>query len=760
MNAMNHILWQEITARLGWTLIHSLWQVAVIGAVLAILLRLLRRASASLRYLFASVALLLIALLPLLTAGSMSSPLVRAASPIAPAPASMTPTAPVAAKVSAPKPAAPPASATFKWWSNSRYWKQRGTELLESALPHLVSGWLVGVLALSVWQFGGWIRLQRLKHKSIRPVDAQLGSRLAELANVLGINRAVRLVESALVQVPMVVGWLRPMILLPASALTGLGPEQLEALLAHELAHIRRHDYVVNLLQTVIEILCFYHPAMWWVSRRVRIERENCCDDVAVRVSGDKVRYIKALASMEDLRAGQPELALAANGGSLLARVRRLVGRAPQENGPSTWTPVLALALMVVLMVPAALAWAEYVHDPATELERTVLRGFAENRDKFTCGALVWTRSSQREVPGLGPVDIRGDYRMWWDGQKVTTQYLTDRVCTGSKRSGESKVWIEKVEGSSVYDGGLLSRKPRPDGNENWLESVIRWRGRGSLDRQILDVRKFEHVTPTWSTVDVNGARLIELATRNLRSGESGLEYYDPAKGYGLVEEEYLTLQGRVRFRRVVKLQEVIPSGWFPVEVTMDSIDPNSQTVQSRQHLVLDLSQCRFNDRSALPDAVFDFLPKRQQDELSGILKEIAEGVPPDDAEDTVRAPRRVAESFIIAVMAGEYAKAAAFLHDRQSPDDLEEFRELAGGQDLRVIAVCADDQLALAITSAIRTDHGRTGPLALHLVHGASDEQADWRIDDIDVETVQKAGKDVEAFLNQHPEARMLFEE
>ena len=119
---------------------------------------------------------------------------------------------------------------------------------------------------------------------------------------------------------------MKPVVLLPASALAGLTPQQLEAILAHELAHIRRHDYLVNLLQTLVETLLFYHPAVWWLSRRIRIERENCCDDLAVSLCGDPCTYARALADLEALRGPARSLAMAANGGSLLQRVRRLLG--------------------------------------------------------------------------------------------------------------------------------------------------------------------------------------------------------------------------------------------------------------------------------------------------------------------------------------------------------------------------------------------------------------------------------------------------
>src|SRR5207247_762569 len=129
---------------------------------------------------------------------------------------------------------------------------------------------------------------------------------------------AAHVVESALVDVPTVVGCMRPVILLPIAAISNLTPSQIEAILAHELAHIRRHDYLVNLLQTLAETLLFYHPGVWWVSARIREEREHCCDDVAVEVCGDAVIYARALAELETWRVESTALTIAATGGSRL----------------------------------------------------------------------------------------------------------------------------------------------------------------------------------------------------------------------------------------------------------------------------------------------------------------------------------------------------------------------------------------------------------------------------------------------------------
>jgi TonB family protein len=172
------------------------------------------------------------------------------------------------------------------------------------------------------------------------------------MAARLGIARHVAIVESAIVQVPAVVGWLRPAIVVPASAIAGLSPAQFEAILAHELAHVRRADYLVNGLQCVVETLLFYHPAVWWISRQIRIEREHCCDDVAAELCADRLGYARALVSLEELRAAPSSLVVAATGGDLLHRVRRLVDpdrtATPRWSGGVCMTLILTAALVIV----------------------------------------------------------------------------------------------------------------------------------------------------------------------------------------------------------------------------------------------------------------------------------------------------------------------------------------------------------------------------------------------------------------------------
>jgi len=317
-----------MTQALGWALVDSLWQDALAAAGLGALLALVPVRAARTRYALASLTLALMLALPLATAVRLSgtsrqaSDVVTATSPVAPGP------------TSGPGPHAAPVAARLR-------------AALEPALPWVLLAWLGGVVALSLRLASGWLVTQQLGRVGTSSVPEACRAAVARLAARLRITRPVRVLESAVVQVPAVIGWLSPVILLPASALTGLTPLQLDALLAHELAHVRRYDYLVNLIQAVIETLLFYHPAVWWVSQQMRDEREHCCDDLAVAVCGDAHFYATALLGMERLRVTPPAFALTAagRGGSLMGRIRRLVAPVQTEIFPRWMAGVVAVSL-------------------------------------------------------------------------------------------------------------------------------------------------------------------------------------------------------------------------------------------------------------------------------------------------------------------------------------------------------------------------------------------------------------------------------
>jgi uncharacterized protein (TIGR03435 family) len=218
-------------------------------------------------------------------------------------------------------------------------------------MPWLVIAWFGGAIIFWARLTGSWIVAGQMRSTLVRPAPEEWQRKLDEIKMRIRISRPVRLLVSALVQAPTVVGWLRPVILVPIGALAGLPPEHVEALLAHELAHIRRHDYLVNVLQSAVEALLFYHPAVWWISNQIRNDRELCCDDVAVEISGSALTYARALADLESHRPAHLNLALAANGGLLPARIGRLLG---QSRKPSRALPGPGIILGATLILITA----------------------------------------------------------------------------------------------------------------------------------------------------------------------------------------------------------------------------------------------------------------------------------------------------------------------------------------------------------------------------------------------------------------------
>jgi len=368
MSAIDMVLRQPVVQAIGWALLHFLWQGALVALVTATALALLRRSAADVRYVVSAIALSVMLTLPAVTAVQTW----RSVSPEMP-----SGSASLQARRTNGDTAGLKAGDTSAAQSTRRDDDRAGLKIgaaavrqarqtvrLDAWVPLIVLVWLCGVIVLSLRLISGWLWVQRMKsHGTERARDGWqlIASRLARR---LHIGRRVVLLESTLVDVPTVIGWIRPVVLLPVSALSGLTVHQLEAILAHELAHIRRHDYFVNLLQTLVETLLFYHPAVWWLSRRIRMERENCCDDLAVSLCGDPVAYAAALAELEARRGDAPEFAMAASGGSLLQRIRRLLG-APSHAGRAPGWLAGSASVIVMLGIVASVVRANVAAQPA-----------------------------------------------------------------------------------------------------------------------------------------------------------------------------------------------------------------------------------------------------------------------------------------------------------------------------------------------------------------------------------------------------------
>ena len=324
---------------LAWALMHFVWQGAAIGIVTWIILRA-GRLSATSRYAVSVAALAAMLAAPLVTFAVVPGGVARDAGDTAIVDVSVTGGTMAAASTPAPARQSGQATAT-----NTHTWRQ----IVAPVEPFVLAAWLAGVIILSCRLLGGWLVARRYATRGLRSVSHEVDQMARRVADELGLRRLVRLFESSAVAVPVTIGWMKPVVLLPMSAVSGLSPSQIEALVAHELAHIRRHDYLVNLLQSAIETLLFYHPAVWWVSKQVRAEREHCCDDLVVAVC-DRVVYVRALTDLAAMTS--PRLALAATDGSLVRRVKRLLGPPGSDRDPR---PGWLAAMLGILIVGAAI---------------------------------------------------------------------------------------------------------------------------------------------------------------------------------------------------------------------------------------------------------------------------------------------------------------------------------------------------------------------------------------------------------------------
>ena len=355
MTAIEALLRQPASQAIGWALLQFVWQGALVGVLTAGALLALRRSAADVQYVVATIGLSLMLTMPAVTALQAWRPMTETTSPSGAASAAAS----FAPSTGDDRALASPAEATPMAVSGPL--SDPGPQFsIRSPLSDVrwvrvvLLAWLSGVAILTLRLVAGWLWVQRLRSHSTAAAPPAWEHIAAWLSKRLHIARPIRLLESALVEVPTVIGWLRPVVLLPASAMTGMGTQQLEAILAHELAHIRRHDYLVNLLQTLVETLLFYHPAVWWLSRRIRVERENCCDDLAVSLCGDPYAYAKALADLEELRADSSRLVLAATGGSLIYRVRRLIGTPSHAGRGPGWLAGSTAVLLIAGMAAGA----------------------------------------------------------------------------------------------------------------------------------------------------------------------------------------------------------------------------------------------------------------------------------------------------------------------------------------------------------------------------------------------------------------------
>lgn len=339
-----------LAGAIGWTLLYSLWEGAIIAAVLGAVLFAIRSPRFRYAAAFAAMAVML---------GSFCFTLVR----LIPEQAGGAGTLQAHAL---------PAWNPFPAATTANRW----TPNLAAIAPWLGPFWMTGVCFFCLWYLASWVSAQRMRRRGVCCASDHWQSELSRLRVNLRVSRPVLLLESCLTDVPVILGHFRPLILMPIGLLAGLPPAQVEAILLHELAHIRRHDYLMNALQRIAEGLLFYHPAVWWFSSVIRSEREKCCDDVVVSVTGKAHDYALALAALEQARFSGRQPAIAVTGGNLMKRIHRLLYPKRSSVSGASWGPLLAVAIFLATAGISLAAWKSEPskHSPSGSQEQEAIR--------------------------------------------------------------------------------------------------------------------------------------------------------------------------------------------------------------------------------------------------------------------------------------------------------------------------------------------------------------------------------------------------
>jgi beta-lactamase regulating signal transducer with metallopeptidase domain len=450
MSFIQSLLAQPALARIGWVLLHLIWQGAAVAALLWIVLLALGGASASWRYIACCVAMAVIAALPVCTYVALADHGTASSDPIRQAQtAQLTIVPQFISQTFAPRGQAPTAHTL--------------------AVPQIaVFVWMAGVILLATWRIGGWTLLWMTVHRS-KVVEQELLACAKAIAQRLNLRCNFRVLDCARITGPAVVGWLKPVVLLPVTALSGLSPAQIEAILAHELAHIRRHDYLINVLQMAIETALFYHPAVWWISAQMREERENCCDDIAAQTCGDRLLYARALARMEELRHWPAPLAMGAAGGPLARRIRRIL-QTPQRRKIGAQSPAAAILLATVVVILPL--WAMKSHAQTTAAQHTAATTQATtNKATEANGSQIQPQDLQpiNEDYRIGPsdllsvtiTDLSGPGKDLVRQTRVTDSgYISLPYIGKIKAEGETEIDLEKSIAKAYHEANLVANAP------------------------------------------------------------------------------------------------------------------------------------------------------------------------------------------------------------------------------------------------------------------------------------------------------------
>jgi beta-lactamase regulating signal transducer with metallopeptidase domain len=524
-------MWLEI---LGWTLLHFVWQGALVWSLVVLMINGFNSMGAQMRYRVLLAGLVVMIGSPIATA-------IYLAAAVAPASSEMSrlPT------ISGPDPAlatsstvrgsrdllADPQSLAVENSSGSHVeplsaWKMgRLSVAIQRHMGWLVWSWLAGVVLLhfrlgcGLWQVFHWrLRSRLVRSKSVLGYFESVKRRL-------GVGSSIRLYHSSGVRVPIVLGWVKPIVIVPSALITGMTTAELESIFAHELAHLRRNDHWVNLLQVFAEKFLFYHPAVWTVSRQLRIEREFCCDDAALLICSDRLVLVQALAKLEEFRSLSNQLAMASSGGALMTRLRRIISGsdAVSRRRLANVVPPIAVAGFVALAIAMSAnaggtnrTVASYLPEGESKVGHADPPGEFNNASSQQPEMVVSSSPSQNFDPAR--------YRSQ-DVTAISTHVYPD--------TRSSKYWIPRDSGPVPVDQGVTF-----NGKTFYLSFFYDLIAVTEQTNQIIWTVDWKKKEPFWKSIsivmqDVGGStrRFVELAAPASLHGEAVYRYFDPGTG-------------------------------------------------------------------------------------------------------------------------------------------------------------------------------------------------------------------------------------
>ncbi len=340
---------EQLISEIGWGIIHFTWQASLIALFAMVILKLSRKDNANFRYMVCCISLLLMIILPIVTVALNYYPESNEKFIVTATNSNVNVEQVIQNEMVI--------ATRYKTEEISLTTWEKFLEYFDAAIPFITLFWILGVLIFCIYHLTGMLRWRHQIMQNKQDISSDLKQRINLLIEKLGIRQKFNMIQSVKIDIPTVYGWFKPTLIIPVSFFTGMDQKYIDSIILHELAHIKRYDYLVNMFQILMETIGFFHPAVWWISGKIRQEREHCCDDFAVNILGDRLLYVKSLVQLEETRS-TPALALAANGGELMQRVSRILNYTYKK---SFLTPFYSLFIILGLFCFLTLTGFTYI---------------------------------------------------------------------------------------------------------------------------------------------------------------------------------------------------------------------------------------------------------------------------------------------------------------------------------------------------------------------------------------------------------------